>query len=222
VRFKSRIKTVATNVAIAFFFTAIFVLIYYYVVEGYISKYINLINVTAVKNGSMSIDDGDGSSISGEVNNSTYNIDAKRLLVYPKYGSKYATLEIKSIDLKLSVYHGDNLKILRRGVGHYAGSYFPGENGTVIFAAHNTPGFFNKLDEVKNGDKVVVKTTYASFEYEVYDSKVVKETDLSAFNIQHEKEILIMYTCYPINRSVVGRKTKRYVVYARKVGVMSE
>ena len=52
--------------------------------------------------------------------------------------------------------------------------------------------------------------------------KVVSEKDLNAFKIQHEEERLIMYTCYPINRSVVGRKTKRYVVYAKKVGVVNE
>ena len=209
--FKTRIKTVATSVAIAFFFTAIFVLVYYYVVEPYVSKYINLINVTAVKKKS-----------SNEEVNTTYNIDAKRLINYPKYGSKYATLKIDSIDLKLPVYHGDNLKILRHGVGHYAGSYFPGENGTVIFAAHNTKGFFNKLDQVKNKDKIIIEATYSKFEYEVYDSKIVHETDLDAFKIQHDEEILILYTCYPINRSVVGRKTKRYVVYARKVGHVNE
>ena len=44
-----KVKTVATNVAIAFFFTAIFSLIYFYVIEGKISPYINLININAVK-----------------------------------------------------------------------------------------------------------------------------------------------------------------------------
>ena len=47
--------------------------------------------------------------------------------------------------------------------------------------------------------------------------KVVKETDLEAFPIQHDHELLIMYTCWPINRSVVGRKTQRLVVYAERV-----
>lgn len=216
---KHRIKTVATNVAIAFFFTAIFVLCYYYVVEEKVNLYLNLINTTVISENYGSIDSGDGDITTS---NTTYNIEAKRLLNYPKYGKKYANLIIKSIDMKLPIYHGDNMKILRHGVGHYAGSYFPGENGTIILAAHNTSGFFNKLDQIKKGDKVVIKATYASFEYEVYNMKVVKETDLKAFEIQHEEERLIMYTCYPINRSVVGRKTQRYVVYAKKVGVLDE
>ena len=206
---KNRIKTVATNVAIAFFFSAIFVLCYYYVIEGKISTFINLINTTAVKKNSDE-----------EV--SSYNFETNKLLNYPKYGKKFATLKIDSIDLSLPVYHGDTLKLLRYGVGHFAGSYFPGENGTIILAAHNTKGFFDRLDEINKGDKVIIDADYAKFEYKVYDYKIVKETNLDAFKIQHDEEILIMYTCYPINRSVVGRKTQRFVVYAKKVGVINE
>lgn len=206
---KSRTKTVAINIAIAFFFTAIFVLCYYYFVEEELSFYINVINTTAAPK-------------TGDEKPSSYNFETSKLLNYPSYGKKYATLSIKSIDMNLPVYHGDSLKILRHGIGHYAGSYFPGENGTIILAGHNTNGMFNKLDGIKVGDKVIIKASYATFEYQVYDMKVVKETDLSAFKIQHNEEILIMYTCYPINRSIVGRKTQRYVVYAKKVGVLHE
>ena len=205
----SRIKTVAINIAIAFFFTAIFVLCYYYIIEEKLSFYITVINTTAV------------SKTDEEEKETTYNFETSKLLNYPKLGKKFATLKIKSIDLKLPVYHGDSLKILRHGIGHYAGSYFPGENGTIILAGHNTNGMFNKLDKVKKGDKVVIEAKYATFEYQVYDMKVVDETNLKAFKIQHDEERLIMYTCYPINRSIVGRKTKRYVVYAKKVGVVN-
>ena len=76
--------------------------------------------------------------------------------------------------------------------------------------------------KVKKGDKVVIEANYATFTYEVYDYKVVKETNLKAFEIQQNEERLLMYTCYPINQSVVGRKTKRYVVYAKRVGDISE
>ena len=206
---KLRIKTVAINIAIAFFFTAIFVLCYYYFIEEKISFYINVINTTAVKK-------------EVEERNTTYNFETSKLLNYPKWGRKFATLNIKSIDMKLPIYHGDSLKILRYGIGHYAGSYFPGENGTIILAGHNTNDMFNKLDKIKKGDKVVIKANYATFEYQVYDMKVVHETDLKAFKIQHNEERLIMYTCYPINRSIIGRKTQRYVVYAKKVGVYHE
>ncbi len=145
-------------------------------------------------------------------------MEAKKLIVLPKHGSKYATLEIPSINLKLPVYYGDTKKILRYGVGHYIGSYFPGENGTIIYAAHNDPGYFNKLDKVNVGDIVTINASYGTFKYQVYDTKVVKETNIAAFDVNHDGEVLLMYTCWPINRSVFGRKTQRYLVYAKKIG----
>lgn len=206
---KIKIKKFASSIAISFFFAAIFVLVFYFVLEDKISPYISLINTTAVK------------EIDSEIKTS-YNFNAKRLIRYPDYGQKYGTLKISSINLKLPLYFGDTLKILRYGVGHYAGSYFPGENGTIIFAAHNNKGFFHELDKVKIGDIVTIDADYGTFNYEVYQYKVIKETDLDAFPIQHNDEILIMYTCYPINRSVVGRKTQRYVVYSKKIGDINE
>lgn len=200
----NKTKEFASKIAISFFFAAIFVVIFYLFFESKISTYISLINTTAVKE-----------SIENKI--ATYNLESKRLISFPKYGSKYANIEIPSIKLKLPVYYGDTKKILRLGVGHYNGSYFPGENGSIIYAAHNNPGYFQKLDQVKIDDEVIIKASYGEFKYKVVESKVVKETDLEAFPVQHDKELLIMYTCWPINRSVVGRKTQRLVVYAERV-----
>lgn len=197
-------KIFAINVAISFFFASIFITILYFVFEEHINYYAAIINKTVV---------------STDINQeAVYSAESKRLIELPSYGKRFGTIEISSINLSLPLYHGDNLKILRLGIGHYAGSYFPGENGSIILAGHNNKGVFNKLDELKVGDIVVIKANYGTFTYKVSDSKVVKETDMSAFPIQNDKELLIMYTCWPINRSVVGRKTERLVVYAEKIG----
>ena len=205
-----KLKSIATNVAISFFFTAIFVLCYYYFIDGEVSSYISLINITAVNRGNI------------EERIAEYDFENKSLIKYPSWGSKFGTLKIDSIKLSLPIYHGDNLKILRKGAGHYAGSYFPGEGGGIILAAHNTSGFFKEIDKVKKGDIVTIEATYGTFKYKVYDYKIVKESNEAAFKVSDDEEILIMYTCYPINRSVVGRKTKRYVVYALRVGDTNE
>lgn len=201
---QNTLKEFASKIAISFFFAAIFVVVFYLFFETKISSYISLINTTAVKD-----------SIEDKI--ATYNLEKKRLISFPKYGSKYANLEIPSISLKLPVYYGDTKKILRLGVGHYNGSYFPGENGSIIYAAHNNPGYFQKLDQVKKDDEVIIKASYGEFKYKVTETKIVKETDLDAFPISNDHELLIMYTCWPINRSVLGRKTKRFVVYAERV-----
>ena len=198
-------KKFAINVAISFFFAAIFVVVFYFFIEKKVASYVSLINTAAVK-----------SSIEEKI--ATYDLAKKKLIAYPKFGKKYATIEIPNIKLNLPVYYGDTKKILKLGVGHYNGSYFPGENGTIIYAAHNDPGYFHELDKVKINDRIIIKTSYGTFNYEVFKTTIVKETDLSAFEISHNEEVLLMYTCWPINRNVFGRKTQRLVVYAKKVG----
>ncbi len=197
------------NIAYAFFFTAIFVLLYNYLLDEKVSSYVSLVNKATLK-------------VAANEKETEYNFEERRLIHYPKYGTKYANLKISKIDMDLPVYYGDSLKILRYGIGHYAGSYFPGENGTIVLAGHNTSNFFERIDELSEGDEIVLETTYGTFKYIVEKSAIVKETDMEAFKVTHDKETLIMYTCYPINRSVVGRKTKRYVVYAYKEGDTSE
>ena len=60
-----------------------------------------------------------------------------RLENYPEYGTQYATIEIPKIDVNLPVYYGDTLEILKNGVGHSSGSYFPGEGGSIIYMGKN-------------------------------------------------------------------------------------
>ena len=203
-RFKNIIKILAINIAISFFFASIFVTIVYFLGEEKINYYSALINSLVVN--------------SNKENEAVFSKEFKRLIELPTYGKKFGMIKIPSIDLSLPLYHGDSLKILHYGIGHYAGSYFPGEGGSIIVPGHNNVGVFHDLEKVKVGDKVIIEANYGTFTYEVTSYKVIKETDLDAFPIQKEEEILIMYTCYPINRSVIGRKTERYVVYAKKIG----
>ncbi len=206
---KMLLSKIITNIAYAFFFTAIFVLLYSYILDEHVDSYITLVNKRS-------------GSVTNEVRNPEYNFESKHLIKYPAYGSKYATLKISKIDKELPLYYGDTLKILRYGIGQYAGSYFPGENGTIILAGHNTAAYFKRLDELVKGDEIVIEASYGTFKYIVDRADVVKETDYDAFKVSHDKESLIMYTCYPMNRRVVGRRTKRYVVYAYKEGDTSE
>ena len=206
---KVNMRKFASQIAFSFFFAAFFVLVFFFVIDEKISVYINLINVTAVKKIDM-------------VRTTEYNIESKRLINYPAYGEKYAELIIPSVNIDLPVYHGDTLRILKYGVGHFAGSYFPGEEGTIVLAAHNGEEFFRRLEEVKDGDMVTIEATYGTFKYKVDSHNIVSENDLDAFHIESGKERLIMYTCYPMDRTLVGHRTKRYVVYATKVGDNNE
>lgn len=131
---------------------------------------------------------------------------------YPEYGTKYATIEIPKINVNLPVYYGDTLDILKKGVGHTSGSYFPGEGGSIIYMGHNSVKMFRRFSELQIGNEIKVTTTYGEYKYKIYDMKLIKETEVDKLPIQEEKEILMVYTCYPFNN--IGYATQRYVVYA--------
>ena len=138
--------------------------------------------------------------------------DKKILENYPEYGTKYATLEIDKINVNLPVYYGDTLDVLKKGVGHSSGSYFPGEGGSIVYMGHNSKKMFRRFSELQKGDIIKVTTTYGEYNYKIYDMQLIKETEIDKLPIQKDKEILMVYTCYPFNN--VGYATQRYVVYA--------
>lgn len=131
---------------------------------------------------------------------------------YPEYGTQYATIEIDKINVNLPIYYGDTLEILKKGVGHSSGSYFPGEGGSIIYMGHNSKKMFRRFSELQKGNEIKVKTSYGEYTYKIYDMQLIKETETEKLPIQKDKEILMIYTCYPFNN--VGYATQRYVVYA--------
>lgn len=131
---------------------------------------------------------------------------------YPEYGTKYATIKIPKIDVDLPVYYGDSLDVLKKGVGHSSGSYFPGEGGSIIYMGHNSKKMFRRFSELQKGNEIEVITSYGDFKYKIYDMQLINESDVDKLPIQKDKEILMVYTCYPFNN--VGYAYQRYVVYA--------
>ena len=141
-------------------------------------------------------------------------IEDNKLKNYPEYGTSYATINIPKININLPVYYGDTMEILKKGVGHSSGSQFPGEGGSIVYMGHNSKKVFRNFSKIEKGDLINIKTDYGDFSYKVYDTKIVEETDINALPIQDNKEILMIYTCYPFNN--IGYATQRYVVYAEK------
>lgn len=134
---------------------------------------------------------------------------------YAKIGEKYGNLNIEKVNINLPIYYGANYEILKKGIAHDSESYFPGEGGSVILAGHNFKRFLASLPKVKVDDEIEIVTTYGEFIYKIYKTKIIKETDVDEVPIQKNKEILMIYTCYPINN--IGHPYKRFVVYANLV-----
>ena len=77
---------------------------------------------------------------------------------------------------------------------------------------HNSKNIFRRFSELQIADNIIVKTTYGTYNYMIYDMKLVNETETDKIPIQKDQEILMVYTCYPFNN--IGYATQRYVVYA--------
>lgn len=155
-------------------------------------------------------------------NKSSSNISSSKIMnpqtsgsiIYSGFGEIMGHLTIKNAGIDSDVYHGDHDAQLKKGIGHFAGSCYPGEGGKIILDAHRE-SYFKNIKNVKLGDTALFKTLYGEYKYNVYDIKIVKATDSSVLLADNSNEYLIMYTCYPFD--TIGYKPDRYLVYAKLV-----
>ena len=199
-KFMQALKATIMSIIVALLITGLLVLgIYLFLGQeiGDIFSLVNKVSITDTKK---------------EQGETKLSADKKVLENYPEYGTKYATLEIDKINVNLPVYYGDTLDVLKKGAGHSSGSYFPGEGGSIIYMGHNSKKMFRRFSELQKGDIIKVTTTYGEYNYKIYDMQLIKETEIDKLPIQKDKEILMVYTCYPFNN--IGYATQRYVVYA--------
>lgn len=141
-------------------------------------------------------------------NEKTIIANNEKILSYPSYGSKYATIYINNNSG--NIYFGDSNSILKKGIGQANSSYLPGEGKKTILSGHNT-GVFKELFNVKVGQNFVIETVYGKFTYKIEKIQIVKDNNSKILNSTYD---LIMYTCYP-NLSLYG--DKRLVVFANLV-----
>lgn len=132
----------------------------------------------------------------------------------PTEGERFGQMTIKSAEIDVPVYFGDSDNELLKGVGTYTKTYLPGAGRTVLMTAHNNT-FFHTLGNTKNGDLVSIKTNYGSYVYEITGSKIAKDTDKTAYDLEKKEENLILYTCYPFD--MLGLTPDRYFVYAKYI-----
>ncbi len=87
---------------------------------------------------------------------------------------------------------------LNRGPGHVPGTAFPGMAGNVFIAGHRTTygAPFGRIDELKEGDKVILTTAEAKNTYTVYAQRIVEPTDLSVLGQQGDPKVTLM-ACHP-------------------------
>ena len=195
------VKATIKNIIVAFIYVAIIVTTIGILLYPSISLAISLVNGISVDTTKQILKDV------------KIDLEHNKLTSYPGYGTRYANIVIEDLDIDLPLYFGDTLKILRNGVGQSSGGYFPGEGGSIICMGHNNSGYLRRLPEIEIGTKIQIKATYGTFTYVVYDTKIVPQENLDAVPIQDEEEVLMLYTCYPVNS--IGHAKNRFIAYAK-------
>jgi sortase A len=96
----------------------------------------------------------------------------------PAKGDPIASIEIPKIGVDWIVVEGVELGQLADGPGHYPDTPMPGQLGNVSIAGHRTThgAPFYRVDELQQGDEIVVTTVQGRFTYLVEFTQIVTPT----------------------------------------------
>jgi sortase A len=126
-------------------------------------------------------------------------------------GEAIGRMRVPAIDADYVLVEGTDTGTLQRGPGHYPDTRYPGQGGTAGVAGHRTTYLapFRHVDEIAEGDEVILEMPYATFVYEVEGSRVVEPTQVGIVrNVGYERVVLT--ACHPLYSAA-----KRFAVFAR-------
>jgi sortase A len=128
-------------------------------------------------------------------------------------GSAYGVIQIPRIDLDMVVVEGTDYTSLKMGPGHYPDTANPWDGtGRVAIAGHRTTylaPFFN-LDQVQEGDEIMLLTEFGTYTYTVTRNFVLPEEGSGIVLEQTHDPTLVLTTCNPKYAS-----SQRLIVEAR-------
>ncbi|OGN90088.1 MAG: hypothetical protein A2Y88_08125 [Chloroflexi bacterium RBG_13_48_10] len=117
----------------------------------------------------------------------------------PTPGQEQATqVQIPMINVDAPVVQGDSWEQLKKGVAQHIGSANPGQSGNLVLSAHNDVygEIFRNLDQLKQGDQIIVYTAQSSFTYIVTTTQIVEPTDIEVMASTPNPTVTLI-SCYP-------------------------
>ncbi len=125
-------------------------------------------------------------------------------------GAAIGQIHIPRIGDTYTVVQGTDPRSLEAGPGHYPSTAFPGMGETVAIAGHRTTYLapFRFINELRHGDRIVVKMPYGRFIYVVQYQRVVAPTQTSVIDdVGYER--LVLSACTPLYSAA-----QRLVIFA--------
>ncbi|WP_242614202.1 class E sortase [Actinomadura roseirufa] len=114
----------------------------------------------------------------------------------PRFGAKYHFVVIEGVD------RAD----LRKGPGHYPGSALPGEVGNFVVSGHRTTysAPFNRLGELRLGDRILIDTRDEQYVYKITDRRIVRPSAVEVTapvpfhpGRRPRERMITLTTCHP-------------------------
>lgn len=130
----------------------------------------------------------------------------------PNINDVIGIISIPKLQKELPIIIGTDDEQLSRGVGHFIGTKFPGQQGQILLSGHRDT-VFKGLGDLKHGDEIVLDVEYGSFTYEIINTYIVDEDDRTVIDFNLDEELLVLTTCYPFQ--FVGNAPKRYIIEAK-------
>jgi sortase A len=139
----------------------------------------------------------------------------------PAEGQVAGLISIPAIGMQDKAFvEGTSRDDLKKGPGHYLATPMPGQLGNAGIAGHRTTygAPFNRIDELKVGDRITVKTIAGEYTYSVFEQLVVNPTDVWVVDPPPDplSAWLTLTSCHP-----KGSASKRMVVRAKLVPAQS-
>jgi sortase A len=113
-------------------------------------------------------------------------------------GDAMARIRIPDIGVDKIVVEGVQVSDLKRGPGHYPDSPLPGQPGNAAIAGHRTTygAPFNRIDELVEGDEILVTTAQGAFRYVVREQLIVSPDQVEVLaNFGDDR--LTLTACHP-------------------------
>lgn len=111
-------------------------------------------------------------------------------------------IEIPKIELTAPIGQGTDEETLKYSVGHFEQTAMPDEKGNCCIIGHRsyTYGeYFNRLDEIENGDTITVHYKNNKYNYTVTDTFVVEPQEVSVLkNSGNNDSEITLITCTPL------------------------
>jgi sortase A len=117
-----------------------------------------------------------------------------------RIGGAIGRIRIPAIDISFVMVQGTDKGSLRKGPGHYVQTQMPGEEGTFAVAGHRTTYLapFRHIDELEEGDRIVIEMPYGRFVYRLRGTRIVAPTEVSVLRRAEEDERIVLTACHPL------------------------